>query len=75
MSVVAFERKPCAGLWSETELNTMVAALNVAQVLGLVQLPPGETTVAIAPATEMCGSEARLCSASRDGPSASASSP
>jgi hypothetical protein len=28
MSVVAFERKPCAGLWSETELNTIVAALN-----------------------------------------------
>ena len=30
MSVVAFERKPGAGLWSETELNTMVAALNIA---------------------------------------------
>jgi hypothetical protein len=30
MSVVAFERKASAGLWSETELNTMVAALNVA---------------------------------------------
>src|SRR5258707_13251043 len=34
MSVVAFERKPCAGLWSETELNTMVAALNVAIASG-----------------------------------------
>jgi hypothetical protein len=30
MSVVAFERKASAGLWSETELNIMVAALNVA---------------------------------------------
>ena len=30
MSVVAFERKPSLGLWSETELNTLVAALNVA---------------------------------------------
>ena len=30
MSVVAFERKPSAGLWSETELNTLVAALNIA---------------------------------------------
>ena len=30
MSVVAFERQASAGLWSETELNTMVAALNVA---------------------------------------------
>ena len=34
MSVVVFERKPCAGLWSETELNTMVAALNVAIASG-----------------------------------------
>src|SRR5260370_24292646 len=34
MSVAAFERKPCAGLWSETELNTMVAALNVAIASG-----------------------------------------
>ena len=34
MSVVAFERKPSAGLWSETELNTMVAALNVAIAWG-----------------------------------------
>jgi len=34
MSVVAFERKACAGLWSETELNTMVAALNVAFASG-----------------------------------------
>jgi len=34
MSVVAFERKPCAGSWSETELNTMVAALNVAIASG-----------------------------------------
>ena len=30
MSVVAFERKLSLGLWSETELNTLVAALNVA---------------------------------------------
>jgi len=30
MTVIAFERKASAGLWSETELNTMVAALNVA---------------------------------------------
>jgi hypothetical protein len=30
MSVVAFERKASAGLWNETELNTLVAALNVA---------------------------------------------
>jgi len=30
MSVVAFERKPGEGLWSETELGTLVAALNVA---------------------------------------------
>ena len=30
MSVVAFERKPSAGSWSETELNTLVAALNIA---------------------------------------------
>jgi len=34
MNVVAFERKACAGLWSETELNTMVAALNVALASG-----------------------------------------
>jgi hypothetical protein len=34
MSVVAFERKPCAGLWSETELNTMVAALSAAIASG-----------------------------------------
>src|SRR2546426_4042323 len=34
MSVVAFERKPSAGLWSETELNTMVAALNLAIASG-----------------------------------------
>src|SRR6266540_4243964 len=34
MSVVAFERKPSAGLWSEAELNTMVAALNVAIASG-----------------------------------------
>src|SRR5437763_10904498 len=34
MSVVASERKPSAGLWSETELNTMVAALNVAIASG-----------------------------------------
>src|SRR5258705_13704466 len=34
MSVVAFERKPCAGLWSDTELNTMVAAFNVALASG-----------------------------------------
>lgn len=34
MSVVAFERKPSAGLWSETELNTIVAALNVAIASG-----------------------------------------
>src|SRR5438552_18170664 len=34
MSVVAFERKPSAGLWSETEFNTMVAALNVAIASG-----------------------------------------
>ena len=30
MNVVAFESKPGTGLWSETELNTLVAALNVA---------------------------------------------
>jgi hypothetical protein len=30
MSVVAFESKPGTGLWSEMELNTLVAALNVA---------------------------------------------
>ena len=34
MSVVAFERKQSAGLWSETELNTMVAALNIAIASG-----------------------------------------
>jgi hypothetical protein len=34
MSVVAFERKPSAGLWSETELDTIVAALNVAIASG-----------------------------------------
>ena len=34
MSVVAFERKPSAGLWSETELNTIVAALNDAIASG-----------------------------------------
>jgi hypothetical protein len=34
MSVVAFERKQDAGLWSETELNTIVAALNVAIASG-----------------------------------------
>jgi len=34
MSVVAFERKPGAGLWSETELNIMVAALNDAIASG-----------------------------------------
>ena len=30
MNVVAFESKPGVGLWSETELNTLVPALNVA---------------------------------------------
>src|SRR6476660_5060909 len=30
MNVVAFESKPGTGLWSETELNTLVTALNVA---------------------------------------------
>lgn len=30
MTVVAFERKPGAGLWCETELDTLVAALNIA---------------------------------------------
>jgi hypothetical protein len=30
MSVVAFERKPTASLWSATELNTIVTALTVA---------------------------------------------
>ena len=30
MSVVAFERKPVTGVWSESELNTIVAALNAA---------------------------------------------
>ena len=34
MSVVTFERKPSAGLWSETEFNTMAAALNVAIASG-----------------------------------------
>jgi hypothetical protein len=34
MSVVAFERKPSAGLWSETELQAMVAALNDAIASG-----------------------------------------
>src|SRR5712664_3245211 len=34
MSVVVFERKPSAGLWSETEFNTIVAALNVASASG-----------------------------------------
>src|SRR6266404_3546051 len=34
MSVVAFERKPSAGLWSETEISTMVAALNDAIASG-----------------------------------------
>jgi len=34
MSVVAFERKPSAGLWTETELNAMLAALNVAIASG-----------------------------------------
>lgn len=30
MSVVAFERQPVTGKWSESELNTIVAALNAA---------------------------------------------
>jgi hypothetical protein len=30
MSVVAFERKPVTGVWSESELNTIVAALSAA---------------------------------------------
>src|SRR6185503_4784501 len=30
MSVVAFERKPVTGAWSESELNTIVAALSAA---------------------------------------------
>ena len=30
MSVVAFERKSATGAWSESELNTIVAALNAA---------------------------------------------
>ena len=30
MSVVAFERKPVTGLWSESELNTIVTALSAA---------------------------------------------
>ena len=30
MSVVAFERKPITGVWSESELNTIVAALSAA---------------------------------------------
>lgn len=34
MSVVAFERKPSAELWSETELNTIVGALDVAIASG-----------------------------------------
>jgi hypothetical protein len=34
MSVVAFERSHNAGLWSQTELNTIVAALNVALASG-----------------------------------------
>jgi hypothetical protein len=34
MSVVAFEREHSAGLWSESELNTIVAALNVALASG-----------------------------------------
>jgi hypothetical protein len=34
MSVVAFERKQTAGSWSEAELNTIVAALNVALASG-----------------------------------------
>jgi hypothetical protein len=34
MSVVAFERKPSASLWSETELNTIVAALKIAAASG-----------------------------------------
>ncbi len=34
MSVIAFERKTSAGLWSETELNAMLAALNVAIASG-----------------------------------------
>ena len=32
MSVVAFERKPATGVWSESELNTIVVALSAAQV-------------------------------------------
>ena len=34
MSVVAFERKQTAGSWSEAELDTIVAALNVALAPG-----------------------------------------
>ncbi|HWL75653.1 MAG TPA: hypothetical protein VNQ74_17450 [Burkholderiaceae bacterium] len=30
MNVVAFERKPVTGVWSESELNTIVAALSAA---------------------------------------------
>jgi hypothetical protein len=30
MSVVAFERQPVTGVWSESELNTIVAVLNAA---------------------------------------------
>jgi hypothetical protein len=30
MSVIAFERKTVTGVWSESELNTILAALNVA---------------------------------------------
>ena len=34
MSVVAFERKQIVGVWSESELTTIVAALNVALLPG-----------------------------------------
>ena len=34
MSVIAFERQQSAGLWSETELDTIVAALSAAIVSG-----------------------------------------
>jgi hypothetical protein len=34
MSVVAFKRKQTAGSWNEAELNTIVAALNVALASG-----------------------------------------
>ena len=30
MNVVAFERKPVTGVWSESELNTIVTALSAA---------------------------------------------